>query len=355
MNATPFHHNNVQFNRPPDQAGFNLSVLADQAQQRIGDQIPAIRVFRSEALSTALADVLVADLTEFPGGSYKYYGALNGVTVAVESGNKVVGAITRGGFGNSLVAAARMRDVRPQVHVPESATDHKKTLLRKNGADLHEHSGGIEETALTATREMDEAGIPSLHAYKSPYVLAGHMLLTRQLARRFPDADAVVTPAGGGGLAAAFATAYRERYAQNTSPWRRLVISQVAGNTAFVDALQTGNLQHDRPVNTDFEGLAVGTSDCLNLALTAPSVWLSRVATEAEAYRALYDVAHDPEGKLAEAASGPALANAAVLARLATERTTILVPLTGINYAADFPEQIEDYAPPLPHEYALAG
>jgi threonine dehydratase len=192
---------------------------------------------------------LVADLkleTLQPTGSFKIRGALNALLQL--DGEPVVTA-SAGNFGVALAWSAARLGVAATVVVAETASPAKVDALRRYPVELVVHG-----------RDYDEAerhGLSLPGRYVSPYndtnVIAGAGTIALEL----PDAETIVAPIGGGGLAAGIALATEARVVgvvPTAFPAMRAALDagrlvEIDGEPTIADALH-GNIE---PGSVTFE------------------------------------------------------------------------------------------------------
>jgi threonine dehydratase len=125
-----------------------------------------------------------------PTGSFKVRGAAN----AIAKVDEPVVTASAGNFGLALAWAAGRAGVDATVVVAETASPEKIAKLRRFPVTLVIHGGDYDEA------ERHALSLPG--RYVSPYndtdVIAGNGTLALEL----PDAECIVVPIGGGGLAA---------------------------------------------------------------------------------------------------------------------------------------------------------
>lgn len=140
-------------------------------------------------------------------GSFKFRGALNAVTLAVEDGARQVITASGGNHGAAVAAAARLRGVPASVYVPHGTPAAKVRRIAAAGAQVVEHGHRYAEADMAARAEAAASGGTYLHAYNDPPVLAGQGTVGLEITEQAPDCDVVVAAVGGGGLAAGIGTA----------------------------------------------------------------------------------------------------------------------------------------------------
>jgi threonine dehydratase len=68
---------------------------------------------------------------------------------------------------------------------------------------------GIEDALAAATAYVEESGATFVHPYEDPVVIAGQGTIGLELAEQVPEAETVLVPIGGGGLASGIGLALR--------------------------------------------------------------------------------------------------------------------------------------------------
>ena len=140
-------------------------------------------------------------------GSFKFRGALNAVTVAVEEGARQIITASGGNHGAAVAAAARLRGVPASVFVPHGTPDPKVRRIAAAGAQVVEHGERYAEAEIAARAEAAASGGTYLHAYNDPPVVAGQGTVGLEITEQDPECDVVVAAVGGGGLAAGIGAA----------------------------------------------------------------------------------------------------------------------------------------------------
>jgi threonine dehydratase len=140
-----------------------------------------------------------------PHGSYKIRGATNVVRARNLSGTIV--SASAGNFGQAIAAAARQQRLPIVIHVPDGAARVKVDALRRLGAEVREH-GFDEWWRIMATRDTGGAG-SFVHPVCEREVIAGAATVGAEIMEDLPQAEAVLIPIGGGGLACGIAQAVR--------------------------------------------------------------------------------------------------------------------------------------------------
>jgi threonine dehydratase len=143
-------------------------------------------------------------------GSFKIRGAYNKISRLgeAERGAGVVAA-SAGNHGQAVAWAARELGVEASVFMPQDAPMAKIDATRNYGAQV-ELSGAVFDDCLAGALAHAEAtGATFVHPFEDPVVIAGQGTIGLELAEQVPEAETVVIPIGGGGLAAGISLALR--------------------------------------------------------------------------------------------------------------------------------------------------
>lgn len=190
------------------------------------DRITALTLDDMEAAARRIAgDILATPLLPFHGeapadirlkaeclqplGSFKIRCASNALaSAAPDLLEKGVATASAGNFAQGLALAARRRRIPATVHVPESAATNKTAAIERLGAAIVRHP--FEAWwEIMATRETGRDDGLFLHPVCEPAVILGNATIGLELARQWPEVEAVIVPIGGGGLATGIALAFR--------------------------------------------------------------------------------------------------------------------------------------------------
>jgi threonine dehydratase len=169
-------------------------------------------VYRSETFSRLTGrDVQLKAENLQRTGSFKIRGAVNRIAMLTddESAAGVVAA-SAGNHGQAVAWAARHAGIPARIYVPQDAPMTKVEACRNYAAQT-QMVGASFEDALTAAHEYaEETGATFIHPYEDETVIAGQGTIGLELAEQVPDAETILIPIGGGGLAAGIARALRE-------------------------------------------------------------------------------------------------------------------------------------------------
>jgi threonine dehydratase len=143
-------------------------------------------------------------------GSFKTRGAVNKLASLDETERAAgVVAASAGNHAQAVAWAAREAGVRATIFVPQDAPMAKVEATRSYGANVEMGGEALEEAIATARRYVEETGATFVHPYEDEVVVAGQGTIGLELAEQVPQAETILVPIGGGGLAAGIATALK--------------------------------------------------------------------------------------------------------------------------------------------------
>jgi threonine dehydratase len=143
-------------------------------------------------------------------GAFKVRGAVNKVASLSERERAAgVVAASAGNHGQAVAWAAREAGIRARIFVPLEAPMAKVDACKNYGAETIMVGAGFEEALEAAAAYCDETGSTFVHPYEDPVVIAGQGTIGLELAEQVPDAETVLVPIGGGGLASGIGLALR--------------------------------------------------------------------------------------------------------------------------------------------------
>ena len=144
-------------------------------------------------------------------GSFKIRGAYNTIATLGEAERAAgVVAASAGNHGQAVAWAAREAGISATIFMPQDAPMAKVEATRSYGGTTELVGEGFEEAVAAAQAHVERTGATLVHAFEDERVIAGQGTIGLELAEQAPDADTVLIPIGGGGLAAGIALALEE-------------------------------------------------------------------------------------------------------------------------------------------------
>jgi threonine dehydratase len=192
----------------------------EEARRRIHGVARVTPVYSSETFSRIVGrPVLLKAENLQRTGAFKVRGAVNKIGSLSERERAAgVVAASAGNHGQAVGWAARAAGIKARIFVPEDAPMAKVEACKNYGAETVMVGAGIEDALEAAKAYVEESGATFVHPYEDPVVIAGQGTIGLELAEQVPEAETVLVPIGGGGLASGIGLAL-----QATRPDVRIV------------------------------------------------------------------------------------------------------------------------------------
>jgi threonine dehydratase len=183
-----------------------------EARERIAGVARETPVYSSETFSRISGrDVWLKAENLQRTGAFKVRGAVNRLAMLTDQEREAgVVAASAGNHGQAVAWAARQAGVKARIYVPQDAPMAKVEACRTYGSELIMVGELFEDAMAAARADVEERGATFIHPFEDPRVIAGQGTIGLELAEQVGDAETVVIPVGGGGLAAGIAIALRE-------------------------------------------------------------------------------------------------------------------------------------------------
>jgi threonine dehydratase len=204
----------------------------EEARARLEGVARATPVYGSETFSRlAGRDVWLKAENLQRTGAFKVRGAVNKIAT-LDDAERAAGVVaaSAGNHGQAVAWAAREASIRARIYVPEDAPMAKVEACGNYGAETEMVGARFEEALEAALAHVHDTGASFIHPFEDPLVIAGQGTIGLELAEQVPDAETMLIPVGGGGLAAGISLALRAR-----RPHLRLLGIQ-AGKSGFTIA-----------------------------------------------------------------------------------------------------------------------
>ena len=145
-------------------------------------------------------------------GSFKIRGAYNTIST-LEAAEREAGVVaaSAGNHGQAVAWAAREAGIAATIFMPEDAPMAKVEATRSYGGQVELAGTGFEGAVAAAQEHVERTGATLVHAFEDARVIAGQGTIGLELAEQAPEAETILIPIGGGGLAAGISLALRER------------------------------------------------------------------------------------------------------------------------------------------------
>ncbi len=145
-------------------------------------------------------------------GSFKIRGAYNTIsTLGAAEREAGVVAASAGNHGQAVAWAAREAGIGATIFMPQDAPTAKVDATTSYGGSVELGGESFEAAVAAAQEHVERTGATLVHAFEDARVIAGQGTIGLELAEQAAEAETVLIPVGGGGLAAGISLALRGR------------------------------------------------------------------------------------------------------------------------------------------------
>jgi len=302
-----------------------------QARERLKGYAVVTPLIESPALNAlAQGRVLIKAECLQRTGSFKFRGAWNCISrLAPDKAKGGVVAYSSGNHAQGVAAAAQMMKLPALIVMPEDTPEIKKANTRAYGAEIVTYDRNREDREEIANSIARERGAVIVPPFEHAEIIAGQgtsgLEAIEQAAERDARLDAVLIPAGGGGLTAGNALAFSAK-----SPATEVHTVEPEGFDDHARSLESGKRERNaRASGSICDALLSPAPGELTFAINQPRLAQGLVVSEAEVKRAMV-FAFEHLKLVIE--PGGAVGLAAVLAgKIPTQGRTIAVIASGGN------------------------
>ncbi len=239
-------------------------------------------------------------------GSFKLRGATYKISKLTEA-EKAAGVIaaSAGNHAQGVALSATNMGVKSVICMPAGAPLAKVEATKGYGAEVVLVPGAFDDAAAKAVELQKEFGYTFAHPYNDDYVMAGQGTIGLEIMEQAPDADCVIIPIGGGGIAAGIAYAIKQ-----LKPECTVIGVQADEASAMVNSIRSGVLGTTATANTIADGCAVKAPGDKTFAVCKE--YLDDVVSVSEEAIAIAMLALAEKGKVVAEGAG-AMPTAAVM------------------------------------------
>jgi len=186
--------------------------------------------------------------------SFKLRGAYNKLfQLARKSDLKGVVAASAGNHAQGLALAASELGVKATIVMPKTTPKIKVDAVRSYGAKAVLVGDTYDEASDYAYELSEREGLPYIHPYDDPDVIAGQGTVAVEILRQYTDdIDAIFIPVGGGGLIAGMGT-----FIKYLRPNVKVIGVEAADSACFAAALEKNRRVILSQVGLFADGVAV--------------------------------------------------------------------------------------------------
>lgn len=302
-----------------------------EARERLRDRAVQTPVIESPTLNARIRGrVLIKAECLQRTGSFKFRGAWNCISrLSAESAKGGVVAYSSGNHAQGVAAAAQIMKLPALIVMPSDTPQIKQASTRSYGAEVVTYDRATDDREAIANRIASERGAVIVPPFEHPEIIAGQgtagLEAIEQAAERGIKFDAVLIPAGGGGLTAGNALAFSAR-----SPETKIHTVEPEAFDDHARSLKSGKRERNgKATGSICDALLSPMPGELTFSINQPRLAPGLVVSEAEVKRAMI-FAFEHLKLVIE--PGGAVGLAAILAqKIPTEGRNIAVIASGGN------------------------
>ena len=196
-------------------------------------------------------------------GSFKIRGAYNKInSLSGEEKAKGVVAASAGNHAQGVAYAASAAGIRATIVMPEASPITKIMATRGYGAEVVLSGLDYDQAYEKALEIQNRTGATYVHGFDDPDIIIGQGTIGLELLEQLPEIEAVVVPAGGGGLLAGVALVLK-----SLRPRVRVYGVQSAAVPAVRNNWLGGEVREVPPAGTIADGINVRRPGSMTLDL----------------------------------------------------------------------------------------
>lgn len=188
-------------------------------------------------------------------GAYKIRGAYYKIQALPEA-QKIKGLITAsaGNHAQGVAFACYKSKLHATIVMPTTTPLVKVNNTRSYGAEVILQGNSYDECYEIACALASEHGYTFIHPFNDTDIAAGQGTIAYEILQELPDADIILVPMGGGGLAAGVST-----LAKLLNPNVQVIGVEPKGASAVYESLKAGKVITLPKLDTIADGVAVKT------------------------------------------------------------------------------------------------
>lgn len=186
-------------------------------------------------------------------GSFKLRGAYYKISrLSEEEKARGIIACSAGNHAQGVALAASRMGVRSIICMPDGAPISKVEATKALGAEVVLVPGAYDDAYEKACQLKEELGATFIHPFDDEDVIAGQATIGLEVLEQLPEAEVILVPIGGGGLAAGIASVMK-----NLRPDVKIYGVQAQNASAFAESFHAKKILSHETVATFADGIAV--------------------------------------------------------------------------------------------------
>lgn len=214
-------------------------------------------------------------------GSFKVRGAY--YKVSKVGGSRGVVAASSGNHAQGVAYSAGLLGIEATVVMPKCTPFFKVNATKGYGARVVLHGDTYDEAYLKAREISESRGIPFIHPFDDPDVIAGQGTIGVEVHEQIGKFDAIVVPVGGGGLISGIAVATK-----TLNPDAKVIGVQPSGAPAGYLSYRRGDPVEVQRAHSIADGVVVKRPGDLTLRIMRRFVDDIVLVDEGEIARAIF-------------------------------------------------------------------
>lgn len=173
-----------------------------EAHKRIRNYIHRTPVLTCESINNITGCRLYFKCENFQKiGAFKFRGACNAVfSLSEEEIKNGVATHSSGNHAQALALAAKIRDIKSYIVMPDNSPKVKKEAVAGYGAEIIYCKPTLEAREYNLEELVKKTGAVFIHPYNNFNVICGQGTASIELLEQAPNPDIIIIPVGGGGL-----------------------------------------------------------------------------------------------------------------------------------------------------------
>ncbi len=258
-------------------------------------------------------------------GSFKLRGAYYKISQLGEAQKKAgIIACSAGNHAQGVALAATRMGIPSVICMPDGAPISKVEATKAFGAQVVLVKGAYDDAYAHALKLQEETGKTFIHPFDDDEVIAGQGTIGLEILEQLPDADAVIVPIGGGGLAAGVAYTIK-----SLNPRIKVYGVQASLASSMVESVKAGQALTLDAVPTFADGIAVKRPGETTLAMIRD--YVDELVTVSEDEIAASILALIEKQKLISEGAGAVAVAAAMFEKLPIGGKKVVCLLSGGN------------------------
>ncbi|MEO9803700.1 MAG: pyridoxal-phosphate dependent enzyme [Reichenbachiella sp.] len=171
-------------------------------------------------------------------GAFKMRGASN-IIMSYRPEERVNGFVTHssGNHAQAVALASKVAGAKAYIVMPENAPQVKKDAVKEYGAEITFCEPTEEARVAACAKIMDKTNAIQVHPFHDPRIIAGQATAAKEFIEEHPDLDYMISPVGGGGLAAGSALAL-----SYISPATKMILAEPSAVDDTYRSFKSGKL-----------------------------------------------------------------------------------------------------------------